>query len=95
MNKKPIYSARSKGLDIAIWEGSTGPQYTIRKNYKCKQTETWKESKIFFSSDLEILKELITEALSWGKKIENIEEPAHLTKAGETFTDLDDDDIPF
>lgn len=93
MNKKPIYNARSKGIDIAIWEGNTGPQYTIRKNYKCKQTDTWKESKIFFSSDLEIMKELITEALNWGKNVENIKEPAHYAAAGATTVRLDDDDL--
>lgn len=95
MSRKPIYNARSKGIDIAVWEGNTGPQFTIRKSYKDKQTGEWKESKTLFSNDLEILKELITEALSWGKNVENIEEPAHYAAAGATTVDLDDDDIPF
>jgi len=97
MSRKPIYNARSKGIDIAVWEGNTGPQFTIRKSYKDKQTGEWKESKTLFSNDLEILKELITEALSWGKNVSNIEEPSQLVAANQSVESVDfkDDDIPF
>ena len=93
MSRRPIYCAKSKGVEIAVWEGRTGPQFTINKRYKDKATDEWKDSKTYFDSDLEVLAELIQEALSWGKNVENIQEPAHYAAAGATTVDLDEDDL--
>lgn len=95
MSRKPIYCAKSKGVEVAVWEGRTGPQFTIGKRYKDKNSGDWKDSKTFFDSDLEILAELIREALSWGKNISNIEEPSQLVAANQSVEGLDfeDDDL--
>lgn len=103
MSRKPIYSARSKGIDVAVWEGNTGAQYTIRKSYKDKQTEQWKESKTFFSNDLQILQELIREALAHGGTVDSSVDASNGVKEDERDyvkekfqkPDFNDDDIPF
>lgn len=63
---KPLKAARQKGLDIAMWSTKNGGySFTFRKSYKDKATGEYKESKQYFSDELEILKKLIEEAQSW------------------------------
>ena len=97
MSRKPIYCAKSKGVEIAVWEGRTGPQFTINKRYEDKATDEWKDSKTYFDSDLEVLVELIQEALSWGKNVSNIEEPSQLVVANQSVegVDFEENDLPF
>ena len=64
MSRKPLHSLRARGMDVAIWEGNTGPQFTFRKTYKDRDSGEWKESKILFRQDIEALVTLLEEALA-------------------------------
>lgn len=60
---KPIASFRNRGIDVAIWEGKTSPTISIRKQYKDKITNEWKESKSFFPEELQELIKLLGMAI--------------------------------
>lgn len=90
---KPAKVWRTKGVDLAAWEGQYGYTFTIRKTYKPKDSDQWKESKSLFSSDLDALVSMIGEAKAWCRgEIQEAQEAAVVPQA--TAVDLADDDIP-
>ena len=64
---KPIKAAREKGIDVAMLSTKNGGYaFTFRKTYKDKVSGDYKETKNFFKEELEILKRLIEQAMTWG-----------------------------
>ncbi len=57
-----------KGMQVAEWtnekDGQTSQSYTIKKSYKDKQSQDWKETDSFYESDLASLQVVLTEILS-------------------------------
>jgi hypothetical protein len=65
---KPLQFWKQKGLEIVAWPSKNGGvQFSLKKSYKDKQTNEWKETKTYFENDLETLAGLITNALAWQK----------------------------
>ena len=104
MSRKPLHSLRARGMDVAIWEGNTGPQFTFRKTYKDRDSGEWKESKILFRQDIEALVTLLEEALAKSATDEGMREDSNFNKQEEkdfarakhdVKPDFDDDDLPF
>lgn len=62
---KPLMSFREKCVKCAIWEGKTGPQITISRSFKDKNTNVWTDGKCFFPSDLSLLIPMLEQALKW------------------------------
>jgi len=59
MTNKPIDTVRSEkgGMSVTAWPGNIPGEetYTIRKTYKDKKTDEWKESKVYYQNDLNML----------------------------------------
>lgn len=60
MNK----SYRIGSLEVTEWESEKGNTYSIRKSYKDKTTNEWKESKYLYRDDLLVLQAVITRVLN-------------------------------
>lgn len=104
MSRKPIHSLRARGMDVAIWEGNTGPQFTFRKTYKDRDSGEWKESKILFRQDILALVTLLEEALAKSATDEGMRDDSNFGKQEEkdfakakhdVKPDFDDSDLPF
>ncbi len=91
---KPAKTWRDKGIDIAAWESRSGFSFTFRKTYKDKTSGEYKESKYFYTEDLERLASLLIEALSWAGEESDNEKAAAITPAPPPPMQ-DSDDIPF
>lgn len=59
----PVKKWNVKGIEVAMWEGSTGPRFSIQKRYKDKASGEWKESKSFFKEELSTLRTLLDDAI--------------------------------
>ena len=108
---RPIMSWKNKGLDIAAWPTSNGGvAFTIRKTFKAKDSNEWKETNNFFPRDLEILADLAKQASTWaheefGEPVSPVDtRPAHpavqklvdgIAKTFPGAKTVQDDDIPF
>ena len=85
---KPIQSFRNKGVDVAIWSTNNGGNsITIRKTYKDKQTNQYKESKYFYKDEVEGLIELLKSAVAFCD--------ARAAAVVTTQAPITDEDIPF
>lgn len=78
-----------------------GYSYSIRKTYKDKATGEYKEAKQFFPEELEVLRRLIDEALTWKdganattQFIDNLVSGIVIPDGKGGQADIDDD-IPF
>lgn len=61
---KPIVSLKSRGIEVAVWEGRNGDKtYSIQKRYRDKKTDEWKESKYLFAEEAQELVKLLQQAL--------------------------------
>lgn len=103
---KPVKTWRNKGLDIAAWGNEQGRvSFTLRKQYRNKQTNTWTDTKYLYQDDLRALIELLEQAVAWnsseadreehkwaGVESGSLSEVVQTTAKAVTF---DDDDIPF
>ncbi len=87
---RPIQTFKNKGIDVAIWETSKGAHtVTIRKTYKCKQTNTWKETKNLYKEEVDNLIALLQEASGWlSGRAPVIAQPV-------VEKEIDFDDLPF
>lgn len=108
---RPIHSWKNKGIDVAAWPTSNGGvSFTLRKTFKDKQTNEYKETKSFYPRDLEILVDLAKQATDWahqefGEPVSPVDtRPAHssvqavvdgITKTFSGAKAVVDDDIPF
>lgn len=71
---KPLQTWRNKSIDLAAWPTNNGGvSFTIRKSYKPKDSNEYKETKTLFPQDLAILLDLIKQAQDWINK--NFSEP--------------------
>jgi hypothetical protein len=66
---KPIHEIADGALKVAIWahDGQYGPKYsvTIRRRYKDKSTDEWKDAAGLGDDDLLPMRELFGEAYAW------------------------------
>ena len=92
---KPLQSWKVKGVDIAAWDGKSGPSFSIRKSYKDKQTGEWKESKYFYVEDLKNLAMCLGQALAWVHRAPELSETSPAATIPLKTSTMDDDDIPF
>jgi len=90
-----------KGLDVAAWPTNNGGvSFTIRKSYKPKDSNEYKETKILFPNDVAALIDLLKQAQDWAHKefsepIPFVDtRPAH-PKVEAIIKDMLDTDIPF
>lgn len=60
--KRPVMSFRDKGISVAIWENQYGLSATIKKTYKVKDTNEYKESKSLNLQDLDLLIPFLNQA---------------------------------
>jgi hypothetical protein len=67
MSNKPIHKLWTKGISVAAWEGRYGLTFTVSKQYKDKETGEYKDSKSYFESDIEILRNMLTEMIDYAK----------------------------
>lgn len=92
---KPIQTFREKGLSVTVWpKNQTGDMtFSIRKTYKDKKTDEWKESKSLFLSDLKALLGLVQQTINFA---EEAAQPDIQQYQQEPLpSPFDDDDIPF
>lgn len=104
---KPVKTWRNKGLDIAAWGNEQGRvSFTLRKQYRNKQTNTWTDTKYLYQDDLRALIELLEQAVAWNSSEADREEHkwaavesgslAEVVKETVKAVKLDEDDmIPF
>lgn len=109
---RPLMSWKNKGIDIAAWPTNNGGvAFTIRKTFKAKDSNEWKETKNFFPRDLEIFADLAKQAAAWaheefGEPVSPVDtRPLHpsvkavVDQITTAFPGAkvvkDDDDIPF
>lgn len=106
---KPVVEFTSKismGVKLAGWEGERGISWTLKKSYKDKKTDEWKESKSFTDWDLDALSSLVAQAREFqakrrleakGLHSEQSTTPAvSSAPARDSYKlNLEDDDIPF
>jgi hypothetical protein len=104
---KPVQTWRNKGLDIAAWGNEQGRvSFTLRKQYRNKQTNTWTDTKYLYQDDLRALVELLELAIAWnsGNAADREEHKWAAVESGslsavvkETVkaVKFEDDDIPF
>lgn len=66
---KPVYEIADGTLKVAIWahHGEYGPKYsvTIRRRYKDKSTDEWKDAAGLNEDDLLPMRELLRDAYAW------------------------------
>jgi hypothetical protein len=66
---KPIHEIADGALKVSIWkqDGAHGPFYptTIRRRYKDKSTDEWKDASSFNEDDLLPMREMFREAYAW------------------------------
>jgi hypothetical protein len=66
---KPVHEIADGALNVAIWahDGEYGPRYsvTIRRRYKDKSTDEWKDAAGLGEDDLLPLRELFRDAYAW------------------------------
>ena len=87
---RPIQTFKNKGIDVAIWETAKGAHtVTIRKTYKCKQTNTWKETKNLYKEEVDSLIALLQEASGW------LSGRAPVVAQPVVEKEIDFDDLPF
>jgi hypothetical protein len=81
---KPIHEVADGALKVAIWAhpGEYGPKYsvTIRRRYRDKSTDEWKDAAGLNEDDLLPMKELFREAYAW---IREQKRAARARKGGE------------
>jgi len=98
---RPLHTWKNKGIDIAAWPTNNGGvSFTIRKSYKPKDSNEYKETKILFPNDVAALIDLLKQAQDWAHKefrepIPFVDtRPAH-PKVEAIIKDMLDEDIPF
>lgn len=93
----PVKVIKDKGLSIAIWETKNGGySFSLGKRYKCKQTDTWKDSKYLFKEDLEALGPMIEAAIGYASdRAEHNNAGVESGIKPGTAPEFTDDDIPF
>lgn len=96
---KPSFTSKKRGVEVAVWGSADRASVTIRKSYKDKKTGEYKESKSFFSSELQDLVDCVYNVQTW---IENNKSPEPGTVQhsvmGVTIAvkkDTEDDDLPW
>jgi hypothetical protein len=66
---KPVHEIADGALKVAIWahDGEYGPRYsvTIRRRYKDKSTDEWKDAAGLGDDDLLPMRELFRDAYAW------------------------------
>ena len=104
---KPVQTWRNKGLDIAAWGNEQGRvSFTLRKQYRNKQTNTWTDTKYLYQDDLRALVELLELAIAWNSSGADREEhkwagvesgslSAVVKQTAQVVTLDEDDMIPF
>ena len=101
---RPAQSWRNKGIDIAAWQGERGYSYTIRKTYKDKTTNEYKESKYWYPDDLVVLANLLQEVAGWRdsrradrelNELEGLSSGQNKAGPAAKHEVYDDDDLPF
>lgn len=104
---KPVMTWREKGLDIAAWSSDgRNVSFTIRKQYKNKQTNTWTDTKYLYQDDLKALVTLLEQAIAWNSsngadreehKWAGVESGSlnEVVKKTAKAVDFEDDNIPF
>lgn len=104
---KPVKTWRNKGIDIAAWQNEQGSvSFTLRKQYRNKQTNTWTDTKYLYQDDLRSLIELLEQAVAWNSanaadreehKWAGVESGSLNTVVEKTAqaVSFQDDDIPF
>lgn len=87
MGNGPAFKAKEKGIEVVVWDNERGKSINIKKSYKDKTTDEWKDSKYYYPDDLPRLVELLQKTINWleGDHTEVKAEPAK----------FDDSDIPF
>lgn len=65
-SKKPIKIYKSRGIKLSVWsnkfENKEKTTFTFQKSYKNDQEDIWKNTNVFSTNDLPILKVLINKA---------------------------------
>lgn len=103
---KSIRSCVAPGVQVSIWEGEKGCNFSIKKSYQNKAGE-WVDATTFYPADLAALKECIGQALAYvdelrasrpkqgrtEQAVERAVQRAEAQPAAESA--FDDDDIPF
>ena len=110
MSRAPVAKFRSgisPAIQIAVWAGEKGYNFTIQKRYKDKSGQ-WVEGKTLFASDLAALAQLAPRAIALaddqreidrengqGSQPSGFEQKFEQAPAAQTESVIDDDDIPF
>jgi hypothetical protein len=99
----PLKKWFTKGLDVAAWPTNNGGvSFTIRKSYKPKDSNEYKETKTLFPNDVAALIDLLKQAQDWAHRefsepIPVVDtRPVHPKVAAVVKAVVEDDDtIPF
>lgn len=98
---RPIHTWRNKGIDVAAWPTNNGGcSFTIRKTFKPKDSNEYKETKTFFPNDLKVLVDLLNQASTWAHEyfaepiVEVDTRPVNPSVAA-VVKSIIEDDIPF
>ena len=101
----PTKKWKHKGIELTAWDGKFGPQYSLKKTYKDKNTGEYKEAKFFFQNEIAAIAEMFNDADHWIRTgedrvrpevvqgIEVKDLPPVIRKVVESV--VDDLDIPF
>jgi hypothetical protein len=97
----PLKKWFNKGVDVAAWPTNNGGvSFTIRKTYKPKDSNDYKETKTLFPSDVTMLIDLLKQAQDWAHKEFN-EPVSHVDTrpvnpaVASVVKQIVQDDIPF
>ena len=99
----PLKKWFTKGLDVAAWPTNNGGvSFTIRKSYKPKDSNEYKETKTLFPNDVAALIDLLKQAQDWAHRefsepIPVVDtRPVHPKVAAVVKAVVEDDDtVPF
>lgn len=90
----PVEKFKRQGVEVAIWRGDKGLSASIKKSYKNKATNEYKETKVFFEDDLERLIEVCKEAVAFLRAQKGTSEERVFIMP-DPKPSSDHDDIPF
>lgn len=103
---KTFRSTIAPGVQISVWNGEKGSNFSIKKSYKNKEGQ-WIDSTTFYPADLAALGQCINQALAFADALryergEQVTSESEYVPYKERKDDLpkqqsfkDDDDIPF
>lgn len=87
MNDKPLHKLRFKGISVTIWPARNGGyQCSVQKQYKDKESDSWKSTSSYFPEELDELRKLLKEAGEW------MHENSKETISGNPVEPADEDD---